>query len=73
MGNVVLEIEPKTPRRNWRIGRIEEVYPGQDGLVRVVDVRIGGRVIRRPIHKLSPLEANVSSCGTLGTLIFESI
>ena len=59
VGDVVLEIEPKTPRRNWKIGRIEAVYPGQDSFVRVVDVRIGGRVMRRPISKLSPLEANV--------------
>ena len=59
VGDTVLEIDPKTPRRTWKIGRIVEVYPGQDGLVRVVDVRIGGRVMRRPIHKLSPLELDV--------------
>lgn len=59
VGDIVLEIDPKTPWRTWKIGRIEEVFPGQDGLVRVVDVQIGGRVMRRPIHKLSPLESEV--------------
>lgn len=33
--------------------------PGQDGPVRVVDVRTGGRVIRQPTTWLSPLEAEV--------------
>ena len=59
MGNVVLVIEPYAPRRDWRIGRLEAVYPGQDGLVKVVDVRSGGVVKRRSITILSPLEAEV--------------
>ena len=41
MGDVVLVIEPDVPRRHWNLRRIEAVYPGQDGLVRVVDVRAG--------------------------------
>ena len=59
VGDVVLVIEPDVPRRNWKLGRIEAVYPGRDGLVRVVDVRTGGAVKRRPISRLSPLEAEV--------------
>ena len=59
VGDVVLVIEPDAPRRDWKIGRIEAVYPGQDGLVRVVDVRSRGVVKRRPITRLSPLEAEV--------------
>ena len=59
MGNVVLVIEPDAPRRDWKIGRIEAVYPGQDGLVRVVEVRSGGVLKRRTITRLSPLEAEV--------------
>lgn len=55
-GDIVLEIDPETSRRSWKIGRIVAVHPGQDGLVRVVDVRFGEKVLRRPITKLSPLE-----------------
>ena len=58
VGDVVLVIEPYVPRRHWKLGRIEAVYPGRDGLVRVVDVRTGA-VKRRPISRLSPLEAEV--------------
>ena len=59
MGDVVLFIESNIPRRHWKLGRIEAVYPGRDGLVRVVDVRTGGVVKRRPISRVSPLEAEV--------------
>ena len=55
----VLLIEPDATRPEWKIGRIEAVYPGQDGLVRVVDVRTGGSVERRPITRLSPLGTEV--------------
>lgn len=59
VGDVVLLIEPYAPRGKWKIGRIEAVYLGQHGLVRVVDVRTGASVKRRPITTLSPLEAEV--------------
>ena len=59
VGDVVLVIKPDTPRRDWKIGRIKAVYPGHDGLVKVVDVRSGGVLKRRPITRLSPLEAEV--------------
>ena len=59
-GRRVLVIEPDVPRRHWKLGRIEAVYPGGDGLVRVADVRTGGVVRRRPISRLSPLEAEVT-------------
>ena len=59
VGDVALVIEPDVPRRHWKLGRIEAVYPVRDGLVRVVDVRTGRVVKRRSISRLSPLEAEV--------------
>jgi len=51
--------------QKWILGRIEKVYPGPDGKVRVTDVRIPTpnddkkkkqfRILRRPITRLSPL------------------
>ena len=55
-GDVVLMIEANTPRRQWKIGRIVEIHPGNDGFVRVVDVKTVDRTYRRPISRISPLE-----------------
>ena len=57
VGDLVLVIDPDAPRRDWKLGLTEAVYPGKDGLVRVVDVRTKGVVKRRPISRLSPLES----------------
>ncbi|CAB4038030.1 Hypothetical predicted protein [Paramuricea clavata] len=37
-GNIVLVVDPDTPRRNWNVGRIVGVNPSGDGLVRVVRI-----------------------------------
>ena len=59
VGDVVLVIDPDAPRLDWKLGRIEAVHSGKDGLVRVVDVRSKGVVKRRPIFRLSPLESEM--------------
>ena len=30
VGNLGLVIDPDAPRRDWKLGRIEAVYPGND-------------------------------------------
>ena len=55
-GDVVIVMSPDTSRGRWPLGHITKVHPGQDGKVRVVDVRVGKRVLRRPVVKLCPLE-----------------
>jgi len=56
VGEVVVVIDPSAARRNWKVGRIEQTYPGPDGLVRVVNVRVKDKVLKRPITRISPLE-----------------
>ena len=56
VGDVMLLLEPNTPRGKWPLVVVDAVHPGQDGHVRVVDVRRGGQVLRRPITKLCPLD-----------------
>lgn len=53
VGDVVLLIETDSQRGLWPLCRVEAVYPGADGVVRVVDIRVGGTVLRRPVTKLS--------------------
>ena len=56
VGDVVVAIDPGTVRRQWNVGRIQQTYPGPDGLVRVVGARVNGKTLRRPITRISPLE-----------------
>ena len=56
VGDVVVVIDPGTVRRQWNVVRIEQTYPGPDRLVRVVDVRVNGKTLKRPISRISPLE-----------------
>ena len=53
---LVRDDEPTWGPSKWKVGRIEAVYPGKDGKVRVCDVRTAnGAVYKRPIVKLSVL------------------
>ena len=56
---VVLVISPDAPRGNRPLGRVLEVYPGDDGRVRVVKVQVGQGTLIRPFTKLCPLEGEV--------------
>ena len=49
-------IDPSAARREWKVGRIERTYPGSDQLVRVVDVRVGDKILKRSVTRISPLE-----------------
>lgn len=51
---VMLREENITPLR-WPLGRIENVYPGSDGIIRVVDVRTKDGLYKRGLKTLSPL------------------
>ena len=55
-GDIVLVVDPATPRGCWPLARVERVHPGRDGHVRVADIRVGSRQCTRPITRLCPLE-----------------
>ena len=55
-GDVVVLREDNAFVNAWPLGRIVEVYPGKDGLVRVVSVKTSQGVYRRPVtNKIAPL------------------
>ena len=56
VNEIVVVIDPDIARPEWKLRRIEAVYPQEDGLVRVVDVKTGGRTLRTSITTFSPLE-----------------
>ena len=49
---VLVEDNPLTPRNNWPIGLVMDVYPANDGTVRQVLVRMRNKLFRRDVRKL---------------------
>ena len=54
----VVQIHDESRRVRWRIGIVQEVIKGKDGLVRVAMVRTSSGVTNRPVTKLYLLEVN---------------
>lgn len=55
VGDVVLILEPNLSAAEWRLGRIENIFPGKDGNVRVVTIRTAKGTFTRPARKVCPL------------------
>ena len=55
VGELVL-IHDEGPRAKWKLGKILRLYPGEDEVVRVVQLKTAMGVINRPVVKLYPLE-----------------
>ena len=55
VGNVELAVDQNALRGQWRLGRVEEVFPGQDGQVHVVQVSTKGQKLICPITRMCPL------------------
>ncbi|XP_063537553.1 uncharacterized protein LOC134746911 [Cydia strobilella] len=58
LGDLVLIKEENLPPLKWRLGRIEELLPGKDGVVRVVRLKTSTGSFTRPVVKICrlPLE-----------------
>lgn len=54
-GQLVLLKEDNLPPLQWKLGRIVEMYPGTDGLIRVVSIQTPTSILKRPITKICPL------------------
>ncbi|XP_066585595.1 uncharacterized protein [Prorops nasuta] len=55
IGQLALIRDPQSPPTKWLRGRVIQVHPGPDGLVRVVTLKTATSEIRRHIKHLSPL------------------
>ena len=54
--SVVLISDDGLPRNKWILGKVENTYPGKDGLIRTASIRTKKGVLYRPIQKLHLLE-----------------
>lgn len=55
IGDMVTIHDDNFPAGKWPVGRVVEVHPGRDGVVRVVTLKTKNGYIKRPILKLSIL------------------
>ena len=55
IGTVVLLKADNSSPLSWPLGIVEEVFPGPDGVIRVVNIRTKSGLYRRPIVKICPL------------------
>ncbi|KAH8244619.1 hypothetical protein KR038_011098, partial [Drosophila bunnanda] len=51
VGDMVVVKEDNFPSNEWRLGRVDAVFPGFDGRVRVVDIRTARGLLKRPVAK----------------------
>ena len=56
IGDLVLLAEDKLVRNRWPMGRVVEVFTGEDGGVRSAEVKTAGGVFHRPVTKICLLE-----------------
>lgn len=55
IGSMVILVEDNTPPLQWKLGRILEVHPGNDGVVRVVSVKTNNGIFKRAVRKVCML------------------
>ena len=55
IGDMVLIKDNNLPPLKWKIGRIEALHMGNDGVSRVADVKTTSGTIRRAVNRLCPL------------------
>ncbi|XP_037826671.1 uncharacterized protein LOC119614626 [Lucilia sericata] len=68
-GTMVLVKDENAPPLRWQLGRIEDVVPGKDGVVRVAIVKTSSNTFRRAVTKLGilPIEDNLVESRSLPT------
>nr|CAH7746010.1 unnamed protein product [Callosobruchus chinensis] len=54
-GVLVLIKDDQQPPLRWKLGRVEEIHPGKDGIVRVATLRTHEGLIRRSCSRICPL------------------
>ncbi|KAH0815897.1 hypothetical protein GEV33_006893 [Tenebrio molitor] len=58
VSSMVILVEDNTPPLQWKLGRIVELHPGSDGVVRVVSVKTVNGIFKRATRKVCVLPAN---------------
>ncbi|XP_059053804.1 uncharacterized protein LOC131848062 [Achroia grisella] len=71
-GDMVVLKDPNLPPLQWRVGRVSRLYPGSDGVTRVIDAHTAKGILRRAVAKVCLLPTSSSSFVTSRILdVFE--
>ena len=54
--DVVIVADGNAVRGKWNVGRVVEVYPGQDGKVRNIKVKTASGEYSRPVTKIAVIQ-----------------
>lgn len=54
-GTLVLIKEENVPSLNWQLGRVIQLHPGEDGVTRVLSIRVQSGVIKRSVTRVCVL------------------
>ena len=65
---VLLPVENEMKNRSWILGRVTQLVPGRDGVVRVVKVKTGSGEYTRPVARVGRLEDNISTLVKAGSV-----
>ncbi|XP_072401566.1 uncharacterized protein [Diabrotica undecimpunctata] len=55
INTLVLIKDRKLPSKKWFLGRVRDLYPGHDGVTRVISVQTSNGVLRRAVSNICPL------------------
>lgn len=55
IGELVLAKDENLPPLKWPLARVSKLYEGEDGLVRVVDLNVGGKTKKKLVKDISKL------------------
>ncbi|XP_060808849.1 uncharacterized protein LOC132903787 [Amyelois transitella] len=61
VGDLVVIADDQLPRNQWPLGRVDQVFPGKDGLIRVAQVKTRHGLYIRPVTKLCRLDVRSST------------
>ena len=68
----IVHVYNEKPRMYWRMGKVKNVYPGQDGIIRAAQVQLppkgdNSTSLVRPIQHLYPIEVNCNDESSAAT------
>lgn len=61
VGQIVIIKNEESHPAKWPLGKVIKTHPGSDGKTRVVTLKLQNGILKRPVHKLCPLETTNSS------------